>query len=380
MYTILKKETQPKSQIKLSVSIPFSEIEASKQAAIQEIKDTIEIDGFRKGTAPDKMILDRVGESEILDRASRIALNKTFPKILEEEKIEVISAPQIEVTKLAEGNPFEFNATIAVMPVVVLPEYTKIKDVVPATDPAEHEVSDKELTDFIDSIRKQRAQAVKKATQEQAGQKDAAPVEVTEDDLPALDDAFVKSLGQFDGVDDFMTKVRAHLSEEKLIKAKQKRRGAVLDKLAAETTTEIPDILVEQELDRLSMQFENQLRSMGLDSTTYYDNIKKTREELRNDWRDDAEKRVKINLVLPEIANKEKIAPDMETVAKESEHVMAQVKDADPAHTRLYVYGALLNELVLEFLETGKKPEKKEGAHSHDHGEEGHVHDENCKH
>jgi FKBP-type peptidyl-prolyl cis-trans isomerase (trigger factor) len=366
MYTILKKEAQPKSQIKLSVSIPFSEIEASKQAALQELKNSIEIDGFRKGTAPDKMITDRVGEGEILDRASRIALNKIFPKILDEEKIEVISAPQIEVTKLAEGTPFEFNAVLAIMPAVVLPDYAKIKDAIPETDPKEHDVSDEELTKFVDSIRQQRAQAVKNA-QTPADKKDDAPAEISEEDLPALDDAFVKTLGQFDGVDDFMTKVRTHLSEEKLIKAKQKRRAAVLEKLATDTVAEIPDILVEQELDRLSMQFENQLRSMGLDATTYYDNIKKTREELRNDWRADAEKRVKINLVLPEIANKEKIAPDMETVAKESEHVMSQVKDADPAHTRLYVYGALLNELVLEFLETGKKPEP-------------HVHDENCKH
>lgn len=377
MYTIVKRENQPKSQIKLSVSIPFSEVDANKIAAIAELKQTIEIDGFRKGSAPDKMIIDRVGEMEVLSRASRITLNKVFPKILEDEKIEVISAPNIEITKLAEGNDFEFTAEVATMPALILPDYKKFKTDVPESDPKEHEVSDEELTNFIDSIRKQRATSAKKAEKEQKGEKTDEKIEITADDLPPLDDVFVKSLGEFDNVDDFMTKVRAHLAEDKLIKARQKRRGAILEKLASETSAEIPEILVEQELDRLSMQFDGQLRNMGIDVKTYYENIKKTPEELRNDWRADAEKRVKVNLALPEIASKENIAPDMELVNKEVEHVMQHVKDADPSHTRIYVYGALLNEAVLDFLETGKRPEKKEGDNAQ---ESGHVHDENCRH
>jgi FKBP-type peptidyl-prolyl cis-trans isomerase (trigger factor) len=115
---------------------------------------------------------------------------------------------------------------------------------------------------------------------------------------------------------------------------------------------------------------------MGVNLETYYKEIGKTADELRAEWRPDAEKRAKINLVLPEIATKESIMPDMNIVNREAEHIMTQIKGADIARTRLYVYASMMNELVLEYLETGVKPvaQKSEATDA------GHVHDENCNH
>lgn len=374
MHTIVSKKELPKSQIELSITIPYSDVEAAREEAIRDIKETVDIDGFRRGTAPDKMIIDRVGEETVLERAARIVLNKEFPLALEAEKIDVISAPDVRVTKLAAGNPFEFTATVAVMPKITLPDYAAIGASVAAIDEAKHVVDDAELGKFVDSIRTERAKATKRATLETAGEKVDA-VEVTDADLPALDDDFVKTLGQFESVDDFMTKVREHLTEEKILKAKQTRRAEILEALAAAVTVDVPDILVEQELDRVLLSFEGRIKQMGVNLETYYKEIGKTVEELRAEWRSDAEKRAKINLVLPEIATKESIMPDMNVVNREAEHIMTQVKGADIARTRLYVYASMMNELVLEYLETGVKPVAQAA-----HGEAGHVHDENCAH
>jgi FKBP-type peptidyl-prolyl cis-trans isomerase (trigger factor) len=375
MHTIVSKKELPKSQIELSVSIPYSEVEAARAEAIRDIKETVDIDGFRRGTAPDKMIIDRVGEETVLERAARIVLNKEFPLALEAEKIDVISAPDVRVTKLAAGNPFEFTATVAVMPKIVLPDYTAIGASIATVDEAKHVVDDAELGKFVDSIRTERAKVAKRAVLENAGEK-VENVEVTDTDLPALDDDFVKTLGQFESVDDFMTKVREHLTEEKILKAKQARRAEILEALAAAVTVEVPDILVEQELDRVLLSFEGRIKQMGVNLETYYKEIGKTADELRTEWRPDAEKRAKINLVLPEIATKESIMPDMNIVNREAEHIMTQIKGADIARTRLYVYASMMNELVLEYLETGVKPvaQKSEATDA------GHVHDENCNH
>ena len=377
MHTIVSKKELPKSQVELSVSIPYEEVEKARTEALRDIKETVDIDGFRRGTAPDKMVADRVGEDVILERAARIVLNREFPIVLETEKLEVIAAPDVRVTKLAAGNPFEFTATVAVMLKITLPDYATIGAGIEAIDEAKHAVDDKELNEFVDSIRTQRAKGVKRAELEAKGEKIEGDVEVADADLPALDDAFVKTLGQFEGVDDFMTKVRDHLTEEKILKAKQKRRAEILEALAAATNVEVPDILVEQELDRVTLSFEGRIKQMGVSLESYYKQIGKTVEELRTEWRPDAEKRAKINLVLPEIASKEGIAPDMATVNRESEHVMQQVKGADLGRTRLYVYASMLNELVLEFLETGVKPAPNAAPA---HGENGHIHDENCNH
>lgn len=375
MHTIVSKKELPKSQIELSVSIPYSEVEAAREEAIRDIKETVDIDGFRRGTAPDKMIVDRVGEETVLERAARIVLNKEFPLALEAEKIDVISAPDVRVTKLAAGNPFEFTATVAVMPKITLPDYAAIGSSIAVIDEAKHIVDDAELGKFVDSIRTERAKVAKRATLENAGEKIDA-VEVTDADLPALDDDFVKTLGQFDNVDDFMTKVREHLTEEKILKAKQARRAEILEALAAAVSVEVPDILVEQELDRVLLSFEGRIKQMGVNLETYYKEIGKTADELRAEWRPDAEKRAKINLVLPEIATKESIMPDMTIVNREAEHIMTQIKGADLARTRLYVYASMMNELVLEYLETGVKPV----APKMDAAETAHVHDENCNH
>jgi FKBP-type peptidyl-prolyl cis-trans isomerase (trigger factor) len=261
------------------------------------------------------------------------------------------------------------------MPKISLPDYAAIGASIATVDEAKHVVDDAELGKFVDSIRTERAKAAKRATLENAGEK-VENVEVTDTDLPALDDDFVKTLGQFDSVDDFMTKVREHLTEEKILKAKQARRAEILEALAAAVTVEVPDILVEQELDRVLLSFEGRIKQMGVNLETYYKEIGKTADELRAEWRPDAEKRAKINLVLPEIATKESIMPDMNIVNREAEHIMTQIKGADIARTRLYVYASMMNELVLEYLETGVKPvaQKSEATDA------GHVHDENCNH
>jgi trigger factor len=388
MYKLKKRTESAKSEVELQIDVPYSEIEREWKAALAEIKADIDLPGFRRGMAPDDMVIDRVGEGYVLEKASQRALNRILPKVIEDEKLDIITAPDVMVTKLEKDQPFELTAKLVLMPKVTLGDYKKIAEKIRKEAPSA-EVSDDDVMKYVDSIRKQRGTAVKRAELEQAGKADEAKEEIvlSESELPALDDAFVKTLGAFSNVDDFMEKVRTHLEEEKVVRAREQVRVKLLEEIIAASEIDVPDVLIEQELDKMMSQFESDVKNMGMKVEDYYKAANKDSEGIRKEWRDEALKRAKANIVLPEIASREKLVPDPALVDRETEHVVAQVKDADPRRARLYVFSVLLNERVFDFLE-GREPAKAEdhfpahdhSGHSHDHGHEGHVHDENCKH
>jgi trigger factor len=93
---------------------------------------------------------------------------------------------------------------------------------------------------------------------------------------------------------------------------------------------------------------------MGLQPEEYLKHIKKTWEALRKEWRPDAEKRAKTQLILQKISLEEKIEPKKEDAEKQSKHLMKQYKGADPERVKAYVEMILVNDAVIKFLEEQK--------------------------
>jgi len=88
-----------------------------------------------------------------------------------------------------------------------------------------------------------------------------------------------------------------------------------------------------------------------LKTEDYLGHLKKTMEDLRKDWRTDAEKRAKLQIVMNKIAGVEKIEPEAEKMEAEVKHLLASYKDAKEERVREYVAMVLTNEKVFEFLE-----------------------------
>ena len=124
----------PKSEVKISVSLPFSEFEPHVKKAAVLISESIEIEGFRKGKAPYGIVKQRVGEAAIYEQAAELAVRASYPEALTRlrETGELsparpaIGKPEITVTKLAPGNPLEYKVRVAVLPGVTLPDYRSI--------------------------------------------------------------------------------------------------------------------------------------------------------------------------------------------------------------------------------------------------------------
>jgi len=115
------------SEVEIVGEISAEDFESERQHAIIHLSEDIKIDGFRPGKAPEKVIMDKIGERNILDKMAVLALQKEYPKIIEEKKIKAIGRPEITITKLARNNPLGFKIKTYVMPEVELPDYKKIK-------------------------------------------------------------------------------------------------------------------------------------------------------------------------------------------------------------------------------------------------------------
>lgn len=181
---------------------------------------------------------------------------------------------------------------------------------------------------------------------------------VEEKSLPVVDDAFVKSLGKFESLDALRTSLEAGILEEKRRAAKDEWRGKILETLVSGATLEYPAVLVAEELERMTRQFEGQVSMMGLTWQQYLKELKKTEEELRAEWAPQAKKRIAAELVLQKIAADDEIEVSSEEIEAEMNKIFQYYKSQQEIEKqidmgRLYtsVRGRLTNEKTLEHLE-----------------------------
>lgn len=367
-YKIISQETTKEKQLELVIEISETQLNTYREGAIKELGSELKIDGFRPGNAPEEMVTKKLGELTVLEEVAQRAIRALYPIVLVDEKIEAITQPEISITKIAPGSALEFKATLTVMPDVQLPDYKKIAKGVAQSDKKELEVTDKEVDEYIENIRKQRAQSLKMTEQKEKGsdveknddtkscsEKDCNDTECSHDkkevELPELNDDFVKSLGDFKTVDDFKKKLSENISEEKKTQAAQKRRLQIIEDIIKETKVEIPDVLIEEELDHLEGKFRHDIEQFKMNLDDYLKELKKTIEDLRKEWRDDAQKRVVMNLILPKIAQEEKVQADEKKIKQEVEHIKEHHPEIDDMRAHMYVASTLTNEAVFEFLE-----------------------------
>lgn len=154
----------PKSEIEISVEIPFSEFEPHVKRAASLIAEEVNIEGFRKGKAPYDIVKKSVGESAIYERAADLAVRKTYTNLIETllttppegiKEFTPIGNPDITVTKLAPGNELTYKIKIAVMPQVTLPDYRAMA-VRTQKEKKEIDVSEEEIQKTLEWIRESR--------------------------------------------------------------------------------------------------------------------------------------------------------------------------------------------------------------------------------
>ncbi len=349
----------PNSVIEIEGELDAPIFESYYTKAIKKIGENIELPGFRKGKAPENILLANIKEMHILEEMAEMALSEHYPKIIVEEKIDAIGRPDIAITKLARNNPLGFKITVAVLPEIKLADYKKIaKNILADIKPEEKDivVSDEDLESTIMDIRKSRAPKVHMAdlSAKQEGHEHVEGDGHThpEPEIPEFTEEFVKGLGPFESIQDFKDKLRINIKLEKENAQKEKTRLEIIEKIIADSSIEVPELLTNLEIDKIIYRMESDITQMGLKFEDYLKHLNKTMEDLRKEFHKDGEKKAKLGLILNEIAKAENIVADEKAVATEVAHILEHYKDADPERARMHAENVLTNEAIFRFLES----------------------------
>lgn len=332
-YKIISTNTEKEAQQELVIEVSSEFISSFSEKTLTEFVKEAEIEGFRKGKAPANMVKEKIGDFALFQESTQRAIQELIPTIIADEKIDAITMPHVHITKIATDSPVEFKMHFYTMPKVELADYKKIAK---GIKKEEVELKDEEVTGYIDQILNARATKNDK----------------DETVKPELTDEFVKQLGDFKDVADFKTKLTENMKQDKEMQSVQKRRVEIIEEIIKQTKTELPFVLVEEEQHKMLDEFRGRVESMKMNFEEYLTSIKKTEDDLKKDWEADAIKRAKMNVILPQIAQAEKIKPEESVIDKEVEHLKKHHTNLDEARARVYVAGVLTNEEVFKFLET----------------------------
>lgn len=329
----------PGSEIEISGELDAQIFERFWTRAVKELGEKADIPGFRPGKIPERILVEKIGEGAVLEKAAACALEDAYPNILKAHNIEAIGRPNILITKLARKNPLGFKIKTGVLPEVILPDYKAISKTIFSHPAEDAKIEEKEVDEALQYLQKARAK---------------------DDVLPDLTDEFARSLGNFQSLGALKDNIRSSLALEKQTRAKEKLRAEALDAIAREMKADIPAILIGAEQEKMFQELKGNLAASGLEWAHYLGHIKKTEEDLRNEWKDEAEKRVRYGLVLRAIGEKEHIAVEKLELEQEITYLASRIPDGerknlDPARIEEYAYGIAKNKKIFKALENQKE-------------------------
>ena len=324
----------PESEVELAGEVPYSAVEPYREKALKHIAEHMELPGFRHGKVPADMALKKAGELAVLEEAVELFVKDFYIELIEAHKVEAVGRPDIRVTKLAAGNPVGLTVRATVYPEVALPKNWKQLHEKIALEPA-LPASEEEVTKTLEDLRASFA----KATDGQA---------VTP---PELDDSFAKRVGAFDSLEHLKTQIHKGIGEEKSRKARDARRGKLIEALLEKSTLSVPRIFIESELEKIMSQMHEDVKRFGMEFEEYLKKTNKTEDGVRNEFREQARKRAQLQLLLNKIAAVEKLEADETAVAGEIKHAMEHFPEANPELVKIHIETVLKNELALKLLE-----------------------------
>jgi len=176
---------------------------------------------------------------------------------------------------------------------------------------------------------------------------------VAEKALPAIDDQLAQQIGAFKNLEELKNKIRTDLSQAKRAKAEEKNKIEFLDRVSEKITLDLPTVLIEAEVNKMIEEFKNSLIYEGLDYETYLKSLNKTEAELKNEFRPEAEKRIKYAMILEAIADANDIMvseTEIESALKNEMIKRDQTSQIDSQDLRSYIKGRLRYDKVFKFL------------------------------
>lgn len=381
------------NKVKVSVSVDEAELEKDIDAAFKRIAHEINLPGFRRGKAPRRLLEARLGTGVAREEALREALPRYYADAVNEHEVDVIAAPELEITSGEEDGPVEFEALVEVRPVVTVAGYDGIKVTMPSPEP-----SDEEIQDQIDRMRSLEAtvEAVERAAEEgdtvvidivgtldgeeqdglttddysyevgsgiittevdehlagaSAGDElsfdathpdeeeerqlhfDITVKEVRAKVLPELTDEWAAASSDFETVAELDADLRQRMVEVRRHQGSHDLQEKVGQALAELVDIELPDALISMELNNRLQDLAMRLQAQGLQLEQYLMMTGRTQEQLVEELREAAETSSRVDLGLRAVAVAEGIGCTDEDLDAEVDAVAERVGEK-PAKVR----------------------------------------------
>ena len=148
--------------------------------------------------------------------------------------------------------------------------------------------------------------------------------EIKEEELPEINDEFVKDISEFDTLDELKADVKERLEKEAEAKDENAMRNNAIEKVYEANDIDVPDVMVNSEIDAMMSEFDQQLRSQGLDLESYYKYLGTDSGSFRESMKDEALRKVKTRMIITAVAEQEGFEASDEDVDKEIENMAKQ--------------------------------------------------------
>jgi len=356
------------TRVKLTVEVPFEELEPSLKAAYKKVAQQVRVPGFRPGKVPARIIEQRFGRAVVLEETLNDALPKLYGQAVDETDVFPVSRPEIEVTKIEDGKEVEFTAEVDIRPAFDIPDYEGIEVTVPSA-----EVTDADIDAQLDALRQRFATltGVERAAQngdfvvmdlsaaidgeeleeqaasdvsyevgagsvlqglddnlvgmsagdektfkttlvggEHADQEADVTIKVKsvkEKVLPELDDEFAQLASEFDTLEELRESIRAQVRRNKLVEQVTQAREKALEAVLEQIDIPLPQSALDAEIEARKHNLEHQVAESGLSRDAFFRLYRTTEEERLREFEENSKRALKTGFLLDKIVKKEDI-------------------------------------------------------------------------
>ncbi|WP_040212246.1 trigger factor [Clostridium polynesiense] len=154
--------------------------------------------------------------------------------------------------------------------------------------------------------------------------------EIKVKELPELDDEFAQEVSEFDTLDELKNDISNKMKESNDLRAKREFEESIINKAVDNAKVEIPQVMVDKEVDAMLKDLEARLQYQGLDLESYYQFTNNTEEKMKEYMKENAERKVKTDLVLDKIAKSESIEASDEEIKEKALELAKQYGNDDP--------------------------------------------------
>ena len=397
------------TRVKLTIEVPFEELEHAFDVTYKALAKQVRIKGFRPGKAPARLIDRYVGRGAVVSEAVNHAVPELYNEAVQKEELFALGQPDVEVTKLEDNEELAFTAEVDVRPKFEVKDYKGIEVTVDSA-----EVTDEQVDEQISTLRERFSTLVGVdrpiedgdhlsidlsaavdgekledvavsghsyemgtntmleglddtlrgmeaggeatfSTTLVGGEHEGQEADVTVTvhsvkvkELPELDDEFAQLASEFDTIEELRDDMRERMGEMRRMQQLSTARDKVLEKLIESIDLPLPEAVVDEEITRRRESLEQQLTQSGLSKEAYLESQEKTEEEFEEELKTSADSAVKAGFILDQLALQEDLSADQGEL---SQYVFEQAQRMGVSPDQLAQHLVESNQIRVAFTE-----------------------------